>query len=167
MINNLWNFTPDDGVLGSLTPPDEIVEAQCKYLEKITNGKILIRISPYRGHDEYVTPKNMFEFEFFITSIHTPNYKYSVMFMSHKIEYYPLTLDIDSDIAGEMEIFEIDYNSGLPRIIVENEEEFISTLSKIINSQKMKKVIDSLYSMIKSQERRSGIISDSAIEDML
>jgi len=169
MISNLWNFTADDGILGDLTPPTEIVDAQCKYLEEITNGKILAKISPYRGHDEYPTLKNMFEFEFFVTSTYTPNYKYSVMFMRHEIEYYPLTLDIDSDIVVEAGISEADYRNNIvfPQTIVKNEDEFIFVLSQIINSRKMKKVINSLYSMIKSQERRSGIISDSAIEDML
>lgn len=165
MTNNMWNLAIDDGILGNLTPPDEIIALQCKRLGKITDGKIIAKVAPFRGqkntpyqdYDEYQPPDNIFEYEFYITSTFTPNYKYSVMFINHTIEYYPLTLDIDSDIAGEIGISEVSYDSGLPRTIVEDEEKFTSTLSQIINTKKMKKVINSLYSMIKSHERKNHI----------
>ena len=74
MTSNLWNLTLDDGVLGNLTPPDELVEAQCKYLGKITGGKIIARISVFRNHNDEDDFDNRFEYEFFITSTYTPNY---------------------------------------------------------------------------------------------
>jgi len=165
MTNNLWNITLDDGVLGNLTPPDEIVAVQCKHLDKITGGKIIAKISPCRGHDEYETPDNMFEFEFYLTSTFTPNYRYSVMFMNHKIEYYPLTLQVDIDIAKEIGKYS-GYQIGLSQITAKNEEDFIATLSRIINSAKVKKVINSLYSMIKSHERKKDIDFGGCADDV-
>jgi len=157
MTSNMWNLSLDDGALGNLKPPDEIVAIQCKHLEKITGQKIMAKISPYRFHDDYDTIDDRFEFEFFLTSSYTPNYKYSIMFINHSIEYYPLTIEVDSDIAKEIDINGMGsiYHHNLSKLIAEDEAEFISMLSKILNSTKVKKVINSLYSMIKSHERKN------------
>jgi len=164
MTGSLWNIRLDDGVLGSLTPPDEIVEAQCKHLGSLTNWQIIARISPYRGYDEYSeTPDDKFEHEFFLTSKFTPNYKFTVLYITYGIEYYPLTIELDGEISKELGTGgKLSFDK--PTITVNSEEEFTSTLAKIINSEKVKKVINALYSMIKSQERRRGFISPTKID---
>ncbi|MCL2386918.1 MAG: hypothetical protein FWC89_05120 [Defluviitaleaceae bacterium] len=155
MTSSMWNISLDDGTLGNLTPPDEIVAIQCKHLENMTGGKIIAKISPNRVYDDNYPDDNTFKFEFFLTSTFTPAYKYSVMFISHKIEYYPLTVEIDHDIAKEMDISIF--------VTANDEEEFISILSKIINSEKVKKVINSLYSMIKSHERKNDAFFEKRV----
>jgi len=158
MTDNLWDIKLNDGVLGNLTPPDEIVEAQCKHLGSLTNWQIIARISPYRGNDAYEVPDDKFEHEFFLTSQFTPNYKFTVMYITYGIEYYPLTIELDGKISKELSIGGKP-SFDKPKMTVNSEEEFTSTLAKIINSAKVKKVINSLYSMIKSQERRNGMVS--------
>ena len=73
MTSNLWNFTLGDGTLGNLTPPDELVEAQCKHLIKMTGGLIIARISAHRNHDASDDIGDRFQYEFYLTSTHTPN----------------------------------------------------------------------------------------------
>ena len=152
MTSNMWNLSLGDDALGNLTPPDEIVAIQCKYLENITEGNILARISQYRNQHTHDIVDDGFMFEFFLTSKYAPNYKYTVMFIKHSIDYYPLTIQLDSDIADEI------CTGGQfsnPNLTVNDENEFIHALSKIINSAKMRKVINSLYSMVKSHERKN------------
>ena len=147
-MESMWNIELDDKKLGNLTLPNEIIETQCKFLREATQGKIIAKIFERRkteGSDD-------FSYEFFITSPFTPNYKYSVMKINHKIPYYPLEIDMDTDIAEEI----FDDPFGLRWIkTCADEAEFVSTLSKIINSKKVKNVIDSLYAIAKSHERRN------------
>jgi len=162
MMKNMWNLSLDDGAMGTLTPPDEIVAIQCRYLEEITNNNILAKITPYRNHDDHDTVDNIFEFEFFLTSPYTPNYKFSIMFMRHTIDYYPLIIELNNDIDNEIRslsdiLVGSVLNSSLSEIKVKNEDEFTHLFSQIINSKKMKNVINSLYSMKKSYERKNDI----------
>ena len=143
-MENMWNIEIDDKNLSNLMPPDEIIEMQCKFLSEATKGKIIAKMAEnrYTG-DDY----GRFSYEFFITSIFTPNYRFSVMQINHEIPYYPLEIKMDADIAKEA------FNSYWIKTC-KDEEEFIAALSKVINSKKVKDVISSLYAMGKSQERR-------------
>ena len=142
----MWNIEFNDKNFGNLTPPDEIVETQCKFLSEATQGKIIAKLFN-RSHLADMDDDD-FSYEFFIASPFTPNYKFSVMHISHKIPYYPLDIFMDRDIADE--IF-----AGYSIKTCEDEENFISALSKIINSKKVKNVINSLYAIAKSHERRN------------
>lgn len=148
-MESMWDIALDNSSLEELTPPDEIVSIQCAYLTEATNGKIIAKISQFRYHTE--PGDDEFHFEFYLTSKLMPNYKFSIMRISHKIPYYPLTIACDDDIIEEIE-------DNKYRILTCNDEKhFISVLSKIINSNKINNVINSLYSIVRSHERRNGL----------
>ncbi len=73
-------------------------------------------------------------FEFFITSVATPNYKYRVMFVEYGIAFFPVYLTLDESIALELA----------------NQEEFEKILEKILNSEKIEKVINNLLTIGKT-----------------
>ena len=171
-MKNLWknNFKP----LTTDTPKD-IVQYQCASLGELTKGEIVAGISEYSElfpsnnlypsnelyHSATHSPKlgdmsddqtvdlqnklgenagNGFTFEFYITSIATPNYKYRVMFLQYGVSLYPLTIIMDEAIANEL---------GLEQFtICSNQEDFEATLAKIINSDKVGKVISVLLGNI-------------------
>ena len=188
MNENMWNIQLEYSTTPTSTPPNEIVQTQCEHLKKITQGRIIAKISSYfgpvssytvpslgqvlatlaekvslAGTDKTVdiqedlgdigeSPNRFFTFEFFITSIATPNYKYRIMFLRYEIGYYPLAIVLDDEIA-------IDINEN-QTIICENEKSFNDMLEKIINSAKVKKVILNLYAIaIREEERKSRIVS--------
>ena len=92
-----------------------------------------------------------FAFEFFIVAPSIPNYKYRVMFMQYKIEYYPLLLVLDDEIATEINFPVSSENSdeilSSQNVVCENEEQFIELLRKVITSKKVRKVVASLKRM--------------------
>jgi len=159
MTSNMWDISLNDGTMGTLTPPDEIVAIQCKHLDKMTDEKVIARILPQRGSGTgYNSLASAFQFEFIITAPHVPYYRYSIMRIRYGIEYYPLTIEVDGDIAEEMGI------SVMSIIEVQDEDVFTSILSKIINSKKVKSVVNSLYSLHKSHERKNRVLFEEEDE---
>jgi len=177
MIKNMWEI--EDGTIINLpTPPEKIIQKQCEYLAEVTNYEINAKIDSYDGaissykkpglqrmlfeaatlnmhtnllHDKIVDIQDdlgsigtrYFTFEFFITSPNIPNYKYRVLFMRYEIGFYPLLVVLDDEIAMDELINNQDVWCG-------NEEEFLQLLKKVLNSSKVRKVIASLRSMVKS-----------------
>jgi len=153
-MESMWKIAFDDDLTNGLKPPNEIVDAQCSYLNELTGGKILARTSAYRSdHAHDVGDDDSFRYEFFLTSPATPHYRFTIMTMRYEIGFYPLRIDLDIDVAEELSDnanFDAKYGS----ITCEDEASFTEALSIIINSKKVKKVIASLYSIIKSKERK-------------
>ena len=81
-------------------------------------------------------------FEFFITSVATPNYKYRVMFVEYGIAFFPVYLTLDESIALELGAEE--------SMECANQEEFEKILEKILNSEKIEKVINNLLTIGKT-----------------
>ena len=94
-------------------------------------------------------PNRFFTFEFFLTSSHTPNYKYRIMFFRYEIDYYPLTIVLDDEIANDMGVEQ--------RLTCENEDVFKAVLAKIINSAKVEKVIQNLYNLSRKAEHMKTV----------
>jgi len=158
MIKNMWNINLSYAASGITVPPDEIIEAQCKYLLELTGGKIIARVSAYKIYEENDVPNDKFVFEFYLSSLSAPYYKFRVMFISYPIEYYPVAIELDDEIAEELGTTEGSNRDSRFRYC-DKEEEFISILPNIINSKKVNKVINSLYVIANSHERRDGEIS--------
>lgn len=149
-----------------------IIQEQCDYLNKNTNGMIIAKIVAYDGPTQSYIAKpalaNMsevlgafqkertvniqedlgeigegsFTFEFFITSVATPNYKYRVMFVEYGIAFFPVYLTLDESIALELGVEE--------SMECVNQEEFEKILEKILNSEKIEKVINNLLTIGKT-----------------
>jgi len=87
-----------------------------------------------------------FEYEFFLTSPCTPNYKFRIMFFSYSVEPYPVNIVLDSDIAKELR--EEQYISCL------SEVEFIVAVKNILISDKVNKVIAKLNAVALHEENK-------------
>jgi len=171
-MKDLWNkeFAPQ-----SVETPKEIIEQQCDSLERLTKGKITAKLSEYDGHiasyiksgitssigaigaslgDREVNiqedlgeiKSDNFIFEFFITSKSTPNYKYRVMFIKYGIEFYPTLIVLDESIASELDVEQ--------NIEVASQEKFEEILEKILNSNKIEKVINALLAIAMKEEKK-------------
>ena len=164
-MENMWNIPPSNET--EITPPSKIVEIQCGHLREKTAGAIIAKIAIYDGPifsyktlgimDSITSPQGMlvrgrhvdiqedlgeigenyFTYELFITSIHTPNYKYRVMFLGHGIGFYPLDIVVDEEIAKEL-------GEEIQTLVCDDESIFVETLSKILGSTKVKQVINAL-----------------------
>ena len=170
-MNDLWNnsFSPDSNV----NMPDEIIKAQCEYLEQRTSGIIVAKVADYDGpihsydtsignalynpyENEYDVqkdlgniPESRFTFEFFITSTSTPNYKYRIMFLSYAIPFYPVDIVLDEAIAMELNI-----NDNY--IYCNTQKDFELLLKNILNSKKIVSIINSLLTIAKKEGRLVG-----------
>jgi len=93
-------------------------------------------------------PSNYFTFEFFITSMKTPNYKFRIMFLRYGIGHYPVELVLDEDIA-------INIGMEEPSFSCDSMDEFKDYLAKILNSPKVQTVIKTLYAATLKEEKKS------------
>jgi len=165
MINK-WNIKFDEDMT---TPPNEIVEDYCENLKALTDGKIVAKIADYSvpissysrsmsssiievDIQDDLGPSKYFSFEFFITSTSTPNYKYRIMFIRYEIEHYPLLIVLDGEIAT--------YLNKAQEIWCKDEEEFKIVLQRIVESPKVRKVINNLYRIGKKDEQRRLLVAE-------
>lgn len=161
-MKNLWTtiFVPD-----AEDTPQKILEEQCEYLSQQTNDMVTAKLTDYDGpisdykrglslnftkEEEVSIQKDLgdiadkFTFEFYITSPYALNYKYRVMFMQYGIPFYPIQIVLDEEIAHEL---------GVPeKNTCESENEFEKTLEQILNSRKIEKIVNSLYSIAIKEE---------------
>ncbi|MCL1803916.1 MAG: hypothetical protein FWG30_09865 [Eubacteriaceae bacterium] len=169
-MRNLWNkkFAPNSDV----NYPDEILRAQCSYLYEITNGKVIGKVQSYNGPISSSISKSListftelvpiegieaeiqdslgnvsksdFTYEFFITSISTPNYKYRVLFIHYELPFYPVSVVLDEGICSEL---------GLAQsFLCKSQEEFEDALERILNSSKLESIISSLLMIVGNEE---------------
>ena len=158
----------------AIDTPGDIVQFQCASIGTITNGKIIARIVEYSEPIKSYTKKSPFfadididdlvvniqdnlgevsggefTFEFYITSVATPNYKYRIMFIQYGLSLYPVTIVLDETIAKELRLKK-------QQIICSDQEEFENKLTAIINSKKVGCVISSLLGLTR-QDRIANV----------
>lgn len=151
--------------------PDEIINEQCTLLEKLTDGEIVAKVTEYTGPITTYTKGNPlsafqdmfdeetvniqedlgdvsecdFTFEFFISSMSSPNYKYRILFLHYEIPFYPALIVLDEDIAVELGLEQ--------RISCSNQTHFEKVIGNILNSQKVENVIGSLLAIAQKNAR--------------
>lgn len=167
-MSSLINFKPENH--SELKTPKSIVQEQCDELIKITDGLVIGKIQEYDGPIKNYThnyastlakaitqnfdvqtelgdiSEANFKYEFFISSKHTPKFKYRVLFLEYGLSNYPTTIVMDETIAKQLEC---NYN-----IECNDELEFVNTLEEILNSDKIKNVVNNLYSLNIQEESR-------------
>lgn len=160
-MSSLFEFKPDGTI--KIPLPKYIIEEQCDELGKLTDGYVIGKIDTYDGPIENrgsilaeamtasfssgfnvqselgEISENQFTYEFFISSKYTPKFKYRVFFLNYGIACYPLYIILDETIAKQIGIEN--------KIQCENESEFTTVLSQILNSKKLQSVINNLYSI--------------------
>lgn len=164
-MKNLFDFDKIEQER-SMVFPIEIVKFQCEALKKITGDLIIGKVKEYdepisdyttqglaaisRSIDLIGKPREIkiqsklgeqsdseFTYEFFITSKNMPNFIYRVCFIRYGISLYPVHLVVDETIAEQIGV-----NSDL---LINNEDEFLDILAKILNCKKFKQVVENLY----------------------
>ena len=143
--------------------PREIVQSQCEILANMTNEKIIGRITVYDGDVKSYTinpirfalnspfieksfdiqsvlgevdEDKIIAYEFYLSSLKTPKYRYRAFIIYHSIMIYPVNFIIERSIADELEMPE--------EVSASNAEEFRGILGKILNSEKITNIINSL-----------------------
>lgn len=134
-MENLW---PEN--IGKIKPsltPKNILEKQGEYLENATNGYIYGRVK------QQVLPfePNKFEFKFELVGKLLNNYTFSLLTIRHSVDIYPMTVEINSEIAKELKI-EKYYTYK-----VNSEKEFEELLVSIFKTDKLSNLIKSILSL--------------------
>ncbi len=155
--------------------PKKILEEQCGNLTRSTNGIVIARVAEYTGNIEsYIIPgisdrlktstmqlneifedrkiniqtvlgemgDEPFTYEFFLSSKSMPDYKFRIMFLKNGIMGYPLKIVLEEGIAEEIN----DSNHGYTYMI-QNQEQFLVILKKILNSARVTDIVTRLIQM--------------------
>jgi len=170
MMENLWKL---DEVITIDTLPEEIIKQQCQYLKQLTEGRVIGNVKRYSGPlssysykqlgvadaiaeatggsytvnvdiqeklgDVGSVPEIYFSYEFYLTSPNTPKYKFRVMFFSYVKGQYPIDLVLDSDIAADIRT-----STSIDCV---SEGDFMDTLARILNSEKVRSVVNALHAL--------------------
>lgn len=143
--------------------PSSIANKYCKQLYEMTDKKVMAKVEPvdmrFKDMSKIYTftwSKNYFEddiqaflgetgeeskftFELYITGAKTKSYKYRFCFIEYGIPAYPVSIALDKEIASELLLPEVcDCN---------NSDEFKRVFVKIINTNKLKNVIEGVMSV--------------------
>ena len=92
-------------------------------------------------------PEIFKSYEFYLTSPHTPNYMFRIMFFNYVLGQYPICIILDEGI-GE-------------NISCATEDEFTEALIKIINSQKVQKVVRALNALAHEESENNSLEMDA------
>ena len=150
-MNSLIDF--EIKVPENFSMPADVIEEQCSIIRSQTKSMVLARVvefrpevvrTPHEGWFTFQGNNTPFTYEFFITSKHTPNYKFRVLFLENPMVGYPVLLHIEPGIAEELKM---DYQKPC-----KNEAEFLEILKSILNSEKLQRVVNSLYAKSLKEE---------------
>ena len=155
------------------TPPEEIVKMASDDLTELTKGNVIARVNEYKGsalHDFYQMTNNFIltlagdtqsnlgsvgsapeifkSYEFYLTSPHAPNYMFRIMFFNYVLGQYPISIILDEGIGENLSCA--------------TEDEFTETLIKIINSQKVQKVVRALNALAQEEESENNSLEIDA-----
>ena len=108
-------------------------------LANLTDFKSAFKATVVEDYLGEISKNNKFTYELYITGINTPKYKYRFCFVENDIYPYPVNIIIDSDIAKEL--------GCSTRIICEDEKKYKDVLINILNTNKLREVINGLMTI--------------------
>ena len=129
---DLW---PEKLDLPGLNAPNIILSNQASLLGKKT--KNLVEADVVRD-DEYTLYQGKFNYQFRIVAPLLGGYKYVLFSVVHEVNFYPLEIIVDEDLAQELS------EKGNRKIIIVSEEKFIEALQKIFAAKKTRQVITAI-----------------------
>ena len=172
-MKNVWKnqFENKD-----VTYPNEIAIDYCNQLYELTNKLVIAKVEKYdkniedmntvsplmsiaianpllrtKNVEQYlgeVSESDKFTYEMYLTGSNTPNYKYRFCFIENGVYPYPVKIIVDNDIAKELVID--------TRITCDTEETYKQTITIILNSAKMKEVIEGLMTINSKINKDNG-----------
>lgn len=136
-MNDLW---PDDIAVSTLRAPLTILKEQAAFLGSKTKNLIIAKVEKQES-DLY--DEESIEHAFYVVTPALGNYRYKLFSISHSIELYPVTINLDSDIK-----MEIAPESGMYYLKVDNEQELVTLLTRIFGSKKTRRIIHALLAQV-------------------
>jgi len=121
--------------------PVAILKEQAALLGKKTENIVEASVKSQKFLRE---PERPFAYDFYIVS-KPLDYRYKIFSLYHGFEPYPVYFGLDTDIIGELSL------RGPEDLSAGSEEELISILSKILQSEKIKKVIATMLAYAKAE----------------
>jgi len=130
--------------------PIAILKEQASLLGKKMSNIIEGLVQPVE--EEWWSSSTNFHYAFFIDAP-TLQYSYRLFVMAHPVDFYPIKLKLNQDIA--VETFPEADNNQI--ITLQDEDQFINALSKVFGARKTRRVIGSLLA-------QSGALSNRVSE---
>ena len=142
-MRDLWpeNIAP----IPELKAPTIILKEQASLLGKKTNNLLEATVTKIESTG-FVEEK--FNYVFLIVAPALDNYRYKLFTVSHGIGSYPVTIWLDEDMQVEI---------GFTEVVAESENEFMEILEAIFNTEKTKKTIGTLLSMMSYENNEDDI----------
>ncbi len=135
--NQLYGLT-DKMVIAKVERYDKNIE-DMDFTLPILDITPLIKTSKVEEQLGEISGEDKFTYELYLTGKNTPKYKYRFCFIENGIYPYPVKIAMDIGIAKELECE--------TKINCKNEEAYKEILIKILNSNKMKDVIEGLMTV--------------------
>ncbi len=120
-MNDLW---AEDIVTGTVNTPVAILREQASLLGKKTQNLVLAEVASSAGYQ--------FKHRFKITAPALGDYAYTLFSIEHPIGLYPLKMDLDGELADELEWDDEEIN---------DESKFIKFLDRILKAERTKQII--------------------------
>lgn len=153
-MENLWgDFKPR-----LINTPNTILETSIKQLRAISNNFVYAELSQSSGGNTVnltLGKYYKFNFAFLIKSKYLENYSFKAFSIHYDLISYPLQLKIDETIKKSIipQIISLGKDPNQSQITINSEDEFIRILKFILQSEKMKEIINTLYSVSKDNIR--------------
>ncbi|WP_368914593.1 hypothetical protein [Exiguobacterium acetylicum] len=145
-MENLWGKLENKN--NDILFPKEILDEQSNFLVSMTDGKLYGEVVDYIDDDWdelelYEVKETDFCYRFFIRSRFMEKYRFGVLTIFHNIEMYPVYIKTDEGIHKEIS----GKKSGF--LQADSEGEYKKLLEKILQSEKIKIVLNSLNRLSK------------------
>ena len=148
---NLWGDL--EGLDLQITTPKEILEAQAKFLPKLTKDLLYAEIKELESSELYNTFEYVlddeeedsddgFAYKFLLKSRFMDTYRFELFRLHHNIGIYPVRVHLDSELKKELYI-------ATSFKVINNEKDFIEFLRKVLQSQRVRRVIGALMKLSK------------------
>ena len=133
-MRNVW---PDINLLDIETPSSKLRKLG-SFLEEKTDDVVSCSVIDLKNKKPTQFSDSEFVYGFYI-KCNIFDYLFRVFLFAHNITLYPVDIRLDNDVANELQetLF----------ITATNEEEFENHVSKIVNTNKVKKVIEGIITM--------------------
>lgn len=140
-MKNLW---PEDFKSKEIKSAKAILDEQSKLLPKITGDMVYALVKKMRAIEAMrVDHKNDFSYSFLLLAKFLEGYSFKVLDFSHPITMYPVKVTLDELLADEVQSDQ--------EFEIQNENEFISILGKVLTSERIKDVVGSIIRLSSEQ----------------
>lgn len=141
-MKNLW---PEEFKPKEIKSAKVILKEQAMLLPKLTGDMVYAEVKKMKKIDAIQAPHNNdFSYSFYLLGKFLEGYSFKVLDFSYPITMYPVKITLDELIAKEMETKE--------QIEIKDENEFISILGKVLNSDRIKDIVGSIIQLSSSEQ---------------